>query len=239
MSPLWAQSDRERVGGCRWVEHQESAFHLCEPTQLWGHILQSAFWGRKSERRAWGRTRTMLERMRGRKAAAVCPNLENQATLPWQLCIATRQPGVALNIELNSWTMKKKRKKVGRLKKERGCSLQTARRRHCPGLVSLQGIFQMVEGFARDLLSLVWTCWELCVHIVNLCLKKESPKSTWLLTQEFSSQQDYSQNHSLKPNLYITPRRSPESHRALWSPKKAKRDWDHRRLSQATLCLHL
>lgn len=53
---------------------------------------------------------------------------------------------------------KKKRKKVGCLKKkEKGCRLQTDRRRNCPDLVSLQGIFQMVELRALLAIFFLWS----------------------------------------------------------------------------------
>lgn len=79
---------------------------------LLSQVLKLAFWG-KDLRKPRSPVRAEAYHVWMKKAAGICPNLEKQTTLPWQLWISTRQPGMPLNIMLNSSMRKKKQSKRG------------------------------------------------------------------------------------------------------------------------------
>jgi hypothetical protein len=172
----------------------------------------------------WERTNTTLKK---KKAAGICPNLEKQAILPWQLWVSTRQPGMPLNIVLNSSTMKKKKKgkKVRDLtereweKERKAWSLPRARRRCSPrpGRSSREISNLEAANCDLDLLSLIWAGWRVHLHIVNRVLRKDSPRGTLMLAYHFPTflYQDCPQNWGPTSDLSTMLKSLPRSLRGV------------------------
>ena len=128
-------------------EPQEDAPLSWGPSWSWGHALKLAFWGEKRGKdlkmqRSCVREKTYHVKKK-KKAEGICPNLEKQATLPWQLWISKRQPGISLNSVLNSSAMKKKREKsVGGLREKKEVWSRCGPKGHATqGPAVLQGKF--------------------------------------------------------------------------------------------------
>lgn len=139
---------------------------------LLSQVLKLAFWG-KDLRKPRSPVRVEAYHIWMKKAAGIYPNLEKQATLPWQLWISTRQPGMPLNIMLNS-SMRRKPEREGR------------------GPLPAQGTWVMSplqEGSckAHHILSLVYTGWEMPLHRIHLYLKRDSPKEAKIFTYDSSA----------------------------------------------------